>query len=66
MGARIAGDLGQFLDDMGRRRAVGIAHAEIDNVLAAGARRRLHRIHLGEDVGRQAADAVEVGGHAVL
>ena len=62
MRARIAGDLGELLDDMGGRRAVGIAHAEIDDVLAARAGGRLHRVHLGEDVGRQAADAVEIGG----
>ncbi len=64
MRARIARDLGELVDDMGRRRAVGIAHAEIDNVLAARARGGLHRVHFGEDVGRQAADAVEIGrGH---
>ena len=63
--ARIAGDLGELFDDMGRRRAVGIAHAEIDDVLAPRARRCLHRIHFGEYVGRQAADAVEIGaGHS--
>ena len=64
MRARIARDLGELLDDMGGRRAVGIAHAEIDDVLAPRPRRRLHRVHFGEDVGRQAADAVEIGvGH---
>ena len=60
---RIARDLGELVDDMRGRRAVGIAHAEIDDVLAAGARRRLHRIDLGEDIGRQAADTVEFFGH---
>ena len=46
-----------------RRGAVGIAHAEVDDVLAARPRRRLHRIDFGEDVGRQALDAVEIVGH---
>ena len=44
--------------------AVGIAHAEVDDVLAARARRGLHRVDFGEDVGRQALDAVEFVGHA--
>jgi hypothetical protein len=48
---------------MGRGRAVGIAHAEVDDVLAAGARRRFHRIDLGEHIGRQPANAVEVTVH---
>ena len=64
MGGGLGGDLGQLGDDMRRRRAVGIAHAEIDDVLAARAGRRLHRVDLGEDVGRQAADAVEFVVHA--
>ena len=42
------------------RRAVGIAHAEIDHVLAPRPRRGLHRIHLGENVGRKPPDTVEV------
>ena len=48
----------------GGRRAVGVAHAQVDDVLAGRARRRLQPVDLGEDVGRQAADAVELGlGH---
>ena len=61
MRARVARHLGQLLDHMRGRRPVRIAHAEIDDVLAARPRRRLHRIDLGEDVGRQAADLVEIG-----
>ena len=64
MRARIAGDLGQLLDHMRRRGAIRIAHAEIDNVLAARPGGRLHRIHFGEDIRRQAADLVEIAGHA--
>ena len=63
MSMRLARDLGQLVDHMLWRCAIGVAHAEVDNVLAAPARRRLHRVHFGEDVGRQALDSVEVGVH---
>ena len=56
-------DFAQLVDHVLGRRAVGIAHAEVDDVLAARARRGLHRVHFGEDVGRQALDAVEFLGH---
>ena len=58
--ARLGDRLDQLVDDVLRRRHVGIAHAEIDDVGAARARRRLQPVDLGEDVGRQALDAVEV------
>ena len=45
---------------MGRRRQVGIAHAEIDDVGAGIARGRLGAVDLLEDVRRQAADAVKL------
>ena len=61
MGARVADRLDQLVDDLLRRRAVRIAHAEVDDVLAGGPRRRLHRVDLAEHVGRQAADPVELG-----
>ena len=61
VGARIADRLDQLVDDRPRRRAVRVAHAEVDDVVAGGARRRLHRVDLAEDVGRQAPDAVELG-----
>ena len=68
MRARVLHRLDQLGDDMRRRRAVGIAHAEVDDVLAGAARLRLGRVDLGEDIGRQAADAVEltggIGAHA--
>ena len=53
--------LDQLGDDVRRRRPVGVAHAEIDDVATGGARLRLQRVDLGEDVGRQALDAVELG-----
>ena len=56
-------DLGELGDDVRRWRAVGVAHAEVDDVLAARAGGRLHRVDLSEDVRRQAADAVEIGRH---
>ena len=62
MGARVLHRLHQLGDDVRRRRTVGIAHAEVDDVLAGASGARLGRVHLGEDVGRQAADAVELTG----
>jgi hypothetical protein len=43
-------DFDELLDDVLGRRQVGIAHAEIDDVLPARARRRPHRVHFGDDV----------------
>jgi len=51
--ARVLHRLGELLDDVIRGRPIGIAHAEIDDIAAAGARLRLEGIDLGEDVGRQ-------------
>src|SRR5262249_57022025 len=48
------------LDHVRRRRQVGIAHTEIDNVGARVARRRLGPIDLLENVRRQAANAVKL------
>ena len=63
MGARVLHRLDQLGDDMRRRRAVRVAHAEIDDVLCRCPCLGLGRVHLGEHVGRQAADAVEFLGH---
>ena len=63
VGARVLHRLDQLGDDMRRRRAVGVAHAEVDDVLCRCPCLGLGRVHLGEDVGRQAADAVEFLGH---
>ena len=61
--ARLRDRLDQLVDDVRRRRQVGIAHAEVDDVGAARARCRLQPVDLGEDVGRQTLDAVEVFVH---
>ena len=49
----VAHRLDQLVDDVRRGRAVGIAHAQVDDVLARRACRRLHPVDLGEDVGRR-------------
>ena len=59
VGARLAERLLELVDDMRRRRQVRIAHAEIDDVGAGVAGRRLGAVHLLEHIGRQAADAVK-------
>jgi hypothetical protein len=56
----LLGDFDQLVEDMVGRRQVGIAHAQVDNVLAARARRGPHRVDFGDDIGRQALDAVEL------
>ena len=59
VGPGVADGLDQLVDDVGRRRAVRVAHAEVDDVLAGRPRPVLHRVDLGEQVGRQALEAVE-------
>ncbi len=63
VGARILHRLDQLVDDMGGRRPVGIAHAEIDHVAPGRSRLRLQGIHFGENIGRQALDTIEIFGH---
>src|SRR5207253_10379456 len=63
VGVWLGRDLAELVDDVLWRNSVGIAHAEVDDVLAPRACRRLHRVDFGEDVGRQALDAVEFLGH---
>jgi len=63
MGVGLARYLDQLVDDMGRRRQIGIAHAQVDNILSRRARGRPHRVHFGDDIGRQAFHAVEFFGH---
>ena len=60
---RILHRFDEFGDDMGRGRSVGITHTEIDDVASRGARRRLQRIDLAEDIGGEALDAIELFGH---
>ena len=61
--------LDQLVDDVRRRRAVGVAHAEVDDVLAAPAGGHLELGGDVEDVRRQALDARELrlgdGGHGI-
>ena len=57
---RVLHRLDQLVDDVLGRRHVGVAHAEVDDVCACGARPRLDAVHLLEDIGRQASDAVEI------
>lgn len=52
MGVRPLCGLQQLIDNMLRGRLIGIAHAEIDNVLTAGTGRRLQLINDVKDVRR--------------
>ena len=52
MSGGLGGNFGKLVDDVLRRGAVRIAHAEVDDVLTARSCRGLHRIHFSEDVGR--------------
>ena len=45
-----------FVDDVPGRGAVGVAHAEVDDVFAAAARGHLHLPGDVEDVGGEALD----------
>ncbi len=56
------GDLDQLVHDMARRGSVGIAHREVDDVLARAASRHLQLVGDVEDVRRQALDALELEG----
>jgi hypothetical protein len=60
VGARLADDLFQLVEHMLRRGKVRIAHAEVDDVGARIARRRLRAVDLLEHIGRQAANAVKL------
>ncbi len=61
MGVLAPSRLDQLFDDVLRRRLIGVAHAEVDDVLAPSAGLGLQVIDDVEDVGRQAFDALEVG-----
>ena len=60
MGAWVAHCFDQLVDDRRRRGAIRIAHAEVDDVVARGPRRRLHGVDLAEHVGRQPPDPVKL------
>jgi len=63
MGVGLARDFAQLVDHVIGRRQVGIAHAEVDDVPARLACRVTHRVDFGDDIGRQALDAVELVFH---
>ena len=56
-------DFTQLVDDVLWRRQVRIAHAEVNDVPSRLACCVPHRIDFGDDVGRQALDAVELVFH---
>src|SRR5580658_9058955 len=60
MRGRLAGSFNELVDDVGGRCAVGIAHAEVDDVFAAAAGGGLHLAGDVEDVGGQALNAGEL------
>ena len=66
MGPRIENGFLQLLDDMIGGGQVGIAHAEVDNVDAFGARLGLDRVDMLEHVRGQTADAMEFFAHDFL
>ena len=63
MRAGLLRDLAKLVDDMRRRRQVGIAHPQIDDVASCGTGGGAHVIHFGDDIGRQTLHAVEFFGH---
>ncbi len=58
--SRVAGCFEQLVDNGPRRGAIGIAHAQVDNVQIVVARARLHLIDDCENVGRELIDPVEL------
>ena len=65
MRARLVRRLDHLVDNMLRRRAVRITHAEIDDVFAALTRRRLQLAGYVEDIGRKAFDSRKFVAHNV-
>ena len=62
MRAWLGNGLDQLVDDVLRRRHIGIAHAEIDDVGTTRARCRFEQVDFGKNVWRQALDAVKLFG----
>lgn len=60
MGVLFAGGLDHLVDDVRRGGAVGVSHAEVDNVFTAFAGGGLEIAGYVEDVGRKALEAREV------
>src|SRR5665647_2064685 len=57
--AAVLGRLRELVHDGLRGGQIGVAHAEVDDVLAPATRLGLHVVHDAEDVGRQAVYAAE-------
>ena len=53
------GGLDQFVDDVGRRGLIRIAHPEIDDILPPLTGFELQGLYLGKYVGRKSFDAVK-------
>src|SRR3546814_19134039 len=66
MGLGIAHRFDHLFDDMRRGRHVRIAHAEVDDVLAFGARLGLELVHALEDVRGQTLYAMEFFAHGQI
>ena len=71
MGVITLGDLHQLLDDVRRGRAIGVAHAQVDDVLATAAGSHLEFGSDVEDVRGETIDAREAArrtwiGHGFL
>ena len=60
MVAGIARGLDQLVDDGARRSAIGVPHAEIDDIDLCGARGGAHLVDYGEYVGGELLNAVEL------
>ena len=56
-------NLAELGDDMFGRRQIGVAHPQVDDVPPRMAGCGAHVIHFGNDIGRQALDAVELVFH---
>src|SRR4051794_26923348 len=60
MGDRLLRGLNHLVDDVFGRSAVGIAHAEVDDVFSTAARGDFHFAGDVEDIGRQALNTAEL------
>ena len=61
---RFACRFDQLGDNVGRRRQIGITHAEVDDIFAPSTRLHFHTVDDAEDVGRQPFNPLKF--HATL
>ena len=66
VGVGLARHFAQLVDHVRRRRQIGIAHAQVDDVLAGRAGGGAHGVGLRDHIRRQAFHAVEFFGHVEL